>query len=231
MDAPAAAQPQTAKGEVTVTEPTRAQQAVARRMAESAATIPAATVGAEADVEAALARCDDSVGLRDLAVRALALALADHPRANGAWRDGRFERYSRVNVGVVVAVPDGLVAPTLFDADRRPAAELAKATGELAGRAREGSITSPEVSGGTCTLWTADDAGVTHLEPLVAPSQAVALALGAPAIRPVVRDGDVVARHVVTLTLACDQRVLPGPEGAGLLARVRELLERPDALR
>ena len=202
VDADVAAQPLTAKGEVRATEPSRLQQAMARRVAESAATIPAGTVEARAarpggDVAAAVAA-------------AFATALAAHPRANGAWRDGRLERYSRVNVAVVLDAADGFVAPTLFDADTKDAATLARETDELAGAARDGRLTSPQLSGATATLWVVRD--VERVTAPVSPGQAVALAAAVPAA------GD------IGLTLACDQRIVPVTDAAALLARIRDVL-------
>jgi pyruvate dehydrogenase E2 component (dihydrolipoamide acetyltransferase) len=194
-----ATQPQTAKGEVLATEPTRIEQAFARRVAESAATIPVAHV----DVRAAAA--DEHAVLA-----AFARALAADPRANGAWRDGRFERYGRVNVATVVATGDGLLAPTLFDADTKSAAELAEEAADLAAAAREGRLTSPQLSGATATMWTVP--GVDRATAPVAPGQAVALALALP------------VEGQATLTLAFDQRVVTVPQAATLLARLADLL-------
>ena len=129
-----AAPRQTAKGDVTVVELTRTQQVVARRMAESKATVPDFTLTCDVDMEQAVALRaqvkapggeDPVPSYNDMVIRACALALREFPRANGAYRDGRFELYSRVNVGVAVAAQDALVVPTIFDADRRPLAEIA----------------------------------------------------------------------------------------------------------
>ena len=134
QEEPAEAPPReggTAKGEVTVTEPGRAQQQIARRVAESRATIPALTLratidmGASAELLAGLAGSPAPPGYTDLVVRACGLALAEHPIANGAYRDGHFERYARVNVGLVVDVPGGLLTPTIFDANDKTIEQIA----------------------------------------------------------------------------------------------------------
>ena len=88
----------------------------------------------------------------DMVVKACALALREFPRANGAYKDGRFELYSRVNVGVAVAAQDALVVPTVFDADKKGLREISSDTKRLAGRVRDGAITPPELSGGTFTV-------------------------------------------------------------------------------
>jgi pyruvate dehydrogenase E2 component (dihydrolipoamide acetyltransferase) len=225
------------KGEVTVREPTRAQGLVARRMAESKATIPDFTVTVQADVEDALALCDQLDGrsdplptLDDLVVKAAALALREHPRVNGAYRDGRFELYSRVNVAVAVATEDALVAPTVFDADSKPVTRIAQETRALAERAHAGTVTPPELAGATFTVSSLGAFGASGFTAVVSPGQAAVLAVGAAIARPVARDGAVAVRHVMELTLTCDHRILYGAGAGRFLSRVRDLLERPAAL-
>ncbi|MGE5857335.1 MAG: dihydrolipoamide acetyltransferase family protein, partial [Solirubrobacterales bacterium] len=154
--------PETAKGQVEIFELTKLQQTVARRMAESKATAPHFYLQAEFDMTAAvegrrrlkaMAKEGETVPtFNDMIVKACALALREHPRANGAYRDGRIELYSRVNVGVAVAAQDALVVPTVFDADRKGLRQISAETSALAARVRDGSITPPELSGGTFTV-------------------------------------------------------------------------------
>lgn len=224
----------TAKGEATVEEPTRAQAQHARRVAESRATIPDLTVTTRVDMEAAVAL---RAGLpapvpsfEDLVVKACALALREAPQVNGAYRDARFERYARVNVGVTMATPDSTVAPVVLDADAKPLAEIASQTATLARRAREGAITQPELSGATFTVSSLGEFGVTHFAAVISQPQAAILGVGAVAPRAVVRDGVVVARHVVDVTLSCDHRILHGADAARFLRRIQELLEEPALL-
>jgi pyruvate dehydrogenase E2 component (dihydrolipoamide acetyltransferase) len=230
----------TAKGETQTQELTRAQQVVARRMAESKATVPEFTLEAEVDMERAVdvraqlkavAGPDEVVPtFNDLVVRACALALRASPRANGAYRDGRFELYSRVNVGVAVASADSLVVPVVLDADRRSLGEIAAATRKLAARVRDGSITPPELSGATFTVSNLGMYGIRSFTAIINPPQAAILAVGGVEPRPVVRDGQILARHVMPVTLACDHRILYGAPAAEFLAHIRTLLENPAAL-
>ena len=99
----------------------------------------------------------------DMVVKACAIALRRHPLANGAYKDGRFELYSRVNVGVAVAAQDALVVPTVFDADRKGLREIASDSRSLAAKVRDGSITPPELSGGTFTVSNLGMYGVVEL--------------------------------------------------------------------
>jgi pyruvate dehydrogenase E2 component (dihydrolipoamide acetyltransferase) len=231
----------TAKGNVTVQELTRAQAVLARRVAEAKATVPEHTLSAEVDMEAAVAlraqleamataEGEPAPSYNDLVVRACALALREHPRANGAYKDGRFELYSRVNVGVAVAARDGLVVPTVFDADQKTLREIARETRRLAERVRAGTVTPPELSGGTFTVSNLGMFGIQSFTAVINPPQAAILAVGEMTPRPVVRDGEIVARHALTLTLACDHRILYGADAAEFLGGIRGLLEQPIAL-
>jgi pyruvate dehydrogenase E2 component (dihydrolipoamide acetyltransferase) len=235
--APAAGVPETAKGEVTRQELTKLQQTVARRMAESKATAPHFYLTVEVDMSRAVAaRADMKAGtpegepvpsFNDMVVKACAIALRENPRANGAYRDGQLELYSRVNVGVAVAGHEALTVPTVFDADRKGLRDIARSTRELAAKVREGTITPPELSGGTFTVSNLGMYGIGSFSAVINPPQAGILAVGAIAERPVVRDGEIGTAHLMSATLACDHRILYGAEGAEFLARIRALLEEP----
>ncbi|HXF31931.1 MAG TPA: dihydrolipoamide acetyltransferase family protein [Solirubrobacterales bacterium] len=231
---------ETAKGQTTVREPTRLQQVVARRMAESKATAPhfylqseidmSACVDARARIKAMGGEGEVVPSFNDMVVKACALALREFPLANGAYRDGRFELHSRVNVGVAVAAQDALVVPTVFDADRKGLREIAADTRALAGKVRDGSITPPELSGGTFTVSNLGMYGVSNFSAVINAPQAAILAVGAITERPVVRDGEVTTAQMLGVTLACDHRILYGAPAAEFLARIRALLEEPLAL-
>jgi pyruvate dehydrogenase E2 component (dihydrolipoamide acetyltransferase) len=227
----------TAKGDVTVQELTRIQQVIARRMAESKATVPEFTLRSEIDMEGCVRlRAElkelggDVPSYNDMVVKASALALREFPRANGSYRDGHFELHSRVNVGVAVAAPDALVVPTIFDADRKSLREITRESRGLAERVRAGTVTPPELSGGTFSVSNLGMYGVSDFTAVINPPQAAILAVGALAPRAVVRHGELVARHTMGVTLACDHRILYGADAAQFLARIRALLEQPLAL-
>jgi pyruvate dehydrogenase E2 component (dihydrolipoamide acetyltransferase) len=238
--APAGAETETAKGTTTYRELTRLQQVVARRMAESKATAPHFYLQAEIDMSAAVAARgrlkastpdgDVVPSFNDMVVKACAIALREHPSANGSYRDGRLELYSRVNVGVAVAARDALVVPTVFDADRKGLREIATDARRLAGRVRDGSITPPELSGGTFTVSNLGMYGVSNFSAVINAPQAAILAVGAIAERPVVREGEIATAHLLGVTLACDHRILYGAPAAEFLARIRALLEEPLSL-
>ena len=228
------------RGTVTTTEPTRTQTLIARRMAESRATVPSFTLQISVDMTTATtlrAELKATAGegqavptINDMVVKASAMALREQPQANGALRDGKFEHYSRVNVGVAVAGPGTLVVPTVFDADAKTLAEISAETGELAERVRSGTITPPQTSGGTFTVSNLGMFGVRSFEAVINTPQAAILAVGAVEQRPAVHEGEIEARMLMELTLACDHRILYGADGAKLLARIKALLEAPLSL-
>jgi pyruvate dehydrogenase E2 component (dihydrolipoamide acetyltransferase) len=231
---------ETAKGETQVQELNKLQQTIARRMAESKATAPhfyltievdmGKAVEARAALKAAAKEGDVAPSFNDMIVKACAIALREFPKANGAYRDGRFELYSRVNVGVAVAAPEALVVPTVFDADKKGLRQIAADTRAVAAKVRDGSVTPPELSGGTFTVSNLGMYEIDEFDAVVNMGQAAILAVGAIREVPAVRDGQLVPARLMKATLSCDHRILYGAEGAEFLARVKSLLEEPVSL-
>jgi pyruvate dehydrogenase E2 component (dihydrolipoamide acetyltransferase) len=227
-----------AKGQVEVLELTRLQQTVTRRMAESKATAPDFALTLDVDMTDAVALrarlkevADPAPSFNDMVVKAAATALREHPHVNAAYRDGKFEHYGNVNVGVAVAAQDALVVPTIFDADQKSLGAIAREARRLIERVRDKEITPPELSGGTFTVSNLGMYGIERFTAIINPPQAAILTVGALLKKPAVDErGKVVAREQMTLTLVCDHRILYGADGAQFLARVRELLERPLSL-
>jgi pyruvate dehydrogenase E2 component (dihydrolipoamide acetyltransferase) len=167
----------------------------------------------------------------DMVVKASASALREHPRVNGAYRDGKFELYDRVNVGVAVAAMDALVVPTVFDADKKSLGQIARDAREVIGKVKEKTVTPPELSGGTFTVSNLGMFGIEQFTAIINPPQAAILTVGKLAKQPAVDDkGKVVARDQMVLTLVCDHRILYGADGAQFLARIKDLLEQPLSL-
>jgi pyruvate dehydrogenase E2 component (dihydrolipoamide acetyltransferase) len=232
--ATATAVAETAKG-AHVEELTRIQQVIARRMSEAKASVPDFQIQTEVVMDAAVAMRgelkklggDAVPSVNDIVVKACALALRKHPRANGSYRDGRFELHTRINVGVAVAAQNALVVPTVTDAESRSLGDIAREIRRLAKRVRDGSITPPELSGGTFTVSNLGMYGVTAMWPVINPPQAAILGVGAMRAVLALVDGSVVEQQVLTLTLSCDHRILYGADAAACLATIRELLEAP----
>jgi pyruvate dehydrogenase E2 component (dihydrolipoamide acetyltransferase) len=216
------------------------QSTIARRMAESKATAPhfyltieidmGKAVDARAAIKAAAKEGDVVPSFNDMVVKACAIALREFPKANGAYRDGKFELYSRVNVGVAVAASEALVVPTVFDADRKGLRQIAADTRAVAAKVRDGSVTPPELSGGTFTVSNLGMFEIDEFDAVINMGQAAILAVGAIREAPAVRDGEIVPARLMKATLSCDHRILYGAEGAEFLARVKALLEEPVSL-
>jgi pyruvate dehydrogenase E2 component (dihydrolipoyllysine-residue acetyltransferase) len=209
-----------ARGETRIEDPTAGNRPLTRRVAEARATIPDLELSVEVDVSHA------TVSTARL-IHACARALRDVPRANGTYRDGRFELYERVNVGVVLAREDGHVIPTVFDADTKTLEELSDELAALLARAGEGALPAPALAGATFTLWDAAELGLDRAGIVVGPGQAAALVAGAVRDVPLVRDGALVPGRTITITLACDHRILYGAQAAAFLRAVKSSLEGP----
>jgi pyruvate dehydrogenase E2 component (dihydrolipoamide acetyltransferase) len=231
--------PQGTKGEATIVELTRLQKTVARRMAEAKATVPDFQVETDVEMGAVIEARDQlkamtadgrTPSFNDFIVRAAAIALTKHPRANGSYRDGKFELHSRVNVGIAVATDDALVVPVIADADQKSLGQIAEESRRLATAVREGTITPPELAGGTFTVSNLGMLGMTRITSVINPPQAAIVGVGS--IRPTLAlvDGQVVERQLMSLNLSCDHRIFYGADGAHFLSSIRELLEHPLAL-
>jgi pyruvate dehydrogenase E2 component (dihydrolipoamide acetyltransferase) len=227
------------RGATTTEDLTRLQQTIARRMAESKATAPEFVITCEVDMEAAVGFRKQlkaasgeapAPSFNDFVVKASALALTEFPRANGAYRDGKFELYSRVNVGIAVAGQDALIVPTIFDADNKSLGQISREARALAERVRSGKITPPELSSGTFSVSNLGMFGIKRFTAVINPPQAAILAVGEMTPRAVVHDGEITVRPIMELTLTCDHRILYGADAAQFLGRIRERLENPFSL-
>ncbi len=228
------------KGDVEPVELTRLQQLISRRMSESKATAPHFYLRTEIDMSRAVevraafkeatTEGESVPSFNDMVVKATAMALRHHPRANGAYRDGRVELYSRINVGFAVATRDSLVVPTIGDADQKDLREIAAESRRLAERVRSGEITPPELAGGTFSVSNLGMFGVRGFDAVINPGQAGILAVGEIAERPAVRDAEVVPAHLMEVSLSCDHRILYGADGADFLAEIKSNLEEPGLL-
>jgi pyruvate dehydrogenase E2 component (dihydrolipoamide acetyltransferase) len=210
-------------------EPDRIARSIARHSAEIRATVPHVELSSEVGADAALARARESgCSLTAVLLQGCASALAASPWANAAYRDGRFELYSRVNVGVTFSAEDSLVTPTVLDADGKSLAELDDELMRLRARALAGELTPPEMAGATFTFTDlGEHPAVDRYSPLVTAPHAAAVAAGAVRSVPVVRDGAVVPGSVLTLSLTCDHRILFGARAATFLEQIVALVEEP----
>jgi pyruvate dehydrogenase E2 component (dihydrolipoamide acetyltransferase) len=208
----------------------------AQRLADSAREAPHFYLTIEAGADELLAfraqankrgPADTKISVTDLLVKACAAALAAHPEANASWAGDRILRHRHVNVGVAVAVSDGLIVPVIRDADRKTVTEIAGEAHALAEKARTGRITPDDYADGTFTISNLGMYGIRQFTAVINPPQAAILAVGAATRKPVVRGDHVTVGTTMALTLSIDHRALDGSTGAAFLADLKRLIEEP----
>jgi pyruvate dehydrogenase E2 component (dihydrolipoamide acetyltransferase) len=169
----------------------------------------------------------EKVSVNDLIVKACASALRAHPEINVSFAGDKLVRHRHVNIGVAVALPEGLIVPVIRDADIKTLRQISAETKELASRARAGKLKPDEFTGSTFSVSNLGMYGVDEFSAVINPPEAAILAVGAAKQEAVVRDGEIVARHVMRVTLSIDHRAVDGATGAAFLADLAALLENP----
>jgi pyruvate dehydrogenase E2 component (dihydrolipoamide acetyltransferase) len=238
--APPQEAPAAAPAEAEVRDLTPMLKAVAARMTQSTQTVPHFYVESEIDMTRALdlrrelneglADTGEKISVNDLIVRACALALIQHPQAHRSYIDGKHAYHPHANVGIAVALDDGLIVPVVFSADTKSLREISKESRDLATRARDGKLKQREIEGGTFTVSNLGMFDVANFQAIINPPESGILAVGATVPRAVVSDGEVTVRQVMRTTLSCDHRACSGADGARLLQTVKRLLQAPSLL-
>jgi len=235
VPAPATPPAPTADEDVRRVPLNRFRKVAARRLTESKRNAPHFYLNREVDAERLLefraelnaALAPAKVSVNDLIVKAAATALREHPAVNVSYTEEDLVFHERINIGVAVAVEDGLLVPVIRDADRKSVSRIGEETRALAAKAREGKLTAQEMSGGTFSVSNLGMYGVGSFAAVINPPEAAILAVGAVRDEPVVRDGQVVPGKRLALTLSVDHRATDGATGAAFLARLAEILENP----
>jgi pyruvate dehydrogenase E2 component (dihydrolipoamide acetyltransferase) len=163
----------------------------------------------------------------DLLTKVCAMALVRHRAVNALYRDEAIELHPSANIGIAVAIPNGLVVPVIQSCERKTIAEIAAARAELVDRARSGKLQQGDLDGGTFTISNLGMFGIERFVAVLNPPQAAILAVGSTEEKPVVVDGEVVVRPRMELTLTCDHRAIDGATGAQFLGDVKAFLEEP----
>jgi pyruvate dehydrogenase E2 component (dihydrolipoyllysine-residue acetyltransferase) len=231
-----AAAPATAPtGEVEVEQLSSVRRTIARRLTE-AWQAPAFQISMSADMTRATelhARLTELAGeglrptLTDILTKASAAALMRHRAVNARFTGEAIERYPSADIGLAVAIPDGLVVPIIRGSDRRTIAEIAAARVDLVERARNGKLKQEDLDGGTFTISNLGMYGVEQFVAVLNPPQAAILAVGTVEDRPVAQDGELVVRPMMTMTLTSDHRALDGATASDFLRTVKSFLEEP----
>ena len=217
------------------------RKTVARRLVESLGPVPHFYLTVDVDMKRALAararvnallaeRQEGKASLNDLVIKAAAAALVRHPACNAWWQGDSVRRFDRVHMGVAVAVPDGLITPVVRDAHAKGLGRIGQEVRELAARAREKKLRPEEYTGSTFSISNLGMFGIEEFTAVINPPEACILAVGAVEDRPVARDGQVVVRPRMRVTMSCDHRVVDGAEGASFLSTLKAFLEEPAAI-
>jgi pyruvate dehydrogenase E2 component (dihydrolipoamide acetyltransferase) len=214
---------------------TQIRRTIARRLAESIGPVPTFYLTAELDVERlsemrkSMSELGDDykVSVNDIVLKAVATALSQHPEVNVHWLGDKIRQFSRVHLGMAVAIDDGLITPVIFDADRKRLRDIAHEARELATRARARKLKPEEYTGSTFSVSNLGMFGIDQFTAIINPPEAGILAIGAAEAKPVVVDGTVAARRRMRVTMSCDHRVIDGATGAKFLVTLRRLIENP----
>ncbi|HEY2939891.1 MAG TPA: dihydrolipoamide acetyltransferase family protein [Gaiellaceae bacterium] len=233
---PSPVAPALVPGEVEVEQLSSVRRTIARRLTE-AWQAPAFQIAMSADMTRSKelhARLVELAGdegpkptLTDILTKACAAALMRHRSVNVRFGGDSIERYPSADIGLAVAIPDGLVVPVIRGSERLTIPQLAAARVDLVGRARGGKLRQEDLEGGTFTISNLGMYGVEQFVAVLNPPQAAILAVGAVEERPAARDGEVVIRPLMTMTLTCDHRALDGATASDFLRTVKSFLEEP----
>ena len=218
---------------------TQIRKTIAKRLAQSIGPIPTFYLTTEVDMERAsdaresLVESTKSVegapkvSFNDILIKAVALALRQHPACNAWWQDDRIRYWNEVHISMAVAIEDGLITPVIRHADRKSLREISTEARDLAGRARERRLAPDEYTGGTFSISNLGMLDIDEFTAVINPPEAGIIAVGRIVPKPVAYDGAVQLRRRMRLTMSCDHRVIDGATGARFLQTLTGMLENP----
>jgi pyruvate dehydrogenase E2 component (dihydrolipoamide acetyltransferase) len=228
--------PAAGPGEAEVVRMTSTRRTIARRLTE-AWQIPVFQLGIEIDMTRAtelrrrlvdrLAEGETKPTMTDILTKACASALVRHPSLNAHFAGEEVHRYPSADIGIATAAPDGLVVPVIRACERRTVAEIAAARADVVGRARERQLRREDLEGGTFTISNLGMFGIDQFIAVLNPPQVAILAVGAVRARPVIEEGELDLRELMTATLTCDHRAVDGAPAAEFLEDLKAFLEEP----
>ncbi|MEZ7837703.1 MAG: dihydrolipoamide acetyltransferase family protein [Flavobacteriales bacterium] len=210
------------------------RKVIARRLAESKFTAPHFYLSISVDMDNAIsarkainALPDTKVSFNDLIVKACAMALREHPTVNSSWRADVIRRNQHVNIGVAIAVEDGLLVPVVRYTDTKSLSDISTEVKEFAQKAKDKKLQPADWEGSTFTISNLGMFGIDEFTAIINTPDACILAVGGIQQIPVVKDGQVVPGNVMKLTLSCDHRVVDGASGAAFLNMLKTYLQNP----
>ena len=210
------------------------RKVIARRLGESKFSAPHFYLTIEANMAKTMAArkqineiAETRISFNDIVVKACAAALRLHPAINSSWLGDKIRRNHSINIGVAVAVDEGLLVPVIHHADMKTLSQINLETKALAGKARERKLQPDEMQGNTFTVSNLGMFGIEEFTAIINPPDACILAVGAIIEKPIVSDGELAVGHMMKVTLSCDHRIVDGATGAKFLQTLKGILEDP----
>jgi pyruvate dehydrogenase E2 component (dihydrolipoamide acetyltransferase) len=209
---------------------------IASRLAESIGPIPTFYLTVEIEMDNVLstrkqinANLDDDskISVNDIIVKAAAMSLLKHPWVNASWQDKHVRFYEQADIGVAVAIDEGLITPVVRGANLKGLSEISAEIKDLAGKAKSKKLQPEEYTGATFSISNLGMMGIKEFTAIINPPEAAIIAVGGSTPTPVVRDGQVVVRNIMHVTMSCDHRVVDGATGAKFLQTFKQMLEAP----
>jgi pyruvate dehydrogenase E2 component (dihydrolipoamide acetyltransferase) len=211
------------------------RQTIARRLVTSIGPVPHFFLTTEIEMDRVVEMrraineldAELKISINDVIIKIAAAALIQHPQVNASFQDRNIRYYEHADIGVAVAIEDGLITPIVRAADQKSLSQIAGEVRELAERARSRKLMPEEYTGATFSISNLGMLGIDEFTAVINPPEAAILAIGAATPKPVVRDGQVVVRQMMRVTMSCDHRVIDGATGARFLQTFKRILENP----
>jgi len=210
------------------------RKVIARRLAESKFSAPHYYLMLDINMDNAIAARkeinaipDTKVSFNDMVVKACAMALKKHPQVNSQWFEDKMRINHHVNIGVAVAVEDGLVVPVITGTNHKSFTQIGSEVRDMAGRAKSKKLTPAEMDGSTFTVSNLGMFGITEFTSIINQPNSAILSVGAIVEKPVVKNGEIVVGNEMKITLACDHRTVDGATGAAFLQTLKQFIENP----
>ncbi|MBT2619731.1 pyruvate dehydrogenase complex dihydrolipoamide acetyltransferase [Chryseobacterium sp. ISL-6] len=222
------------QGEDTETPNSQVRNIIAKRLAESKFSAPHYYLMVEINMDKAIearkeinSLPDTKISFNDMIIKATAVALRKHPQVNSSWAGDKIIHRGNINVGVAVAIPDGLVVPVLKNTDQMNYTQISAAVKDMASRAKSKGLKANEMEGSTFSISNLGMFGIETFTSIINQPNSAILSVGAIIEKPIVKNGEIVVGNIMKLSLACDHRVVDGATGAQFLQTLKTYLESP----
>lgn len=222
------------QGEDTETPNSQVRNIIAKRLSESKFSAPHYYLMVEINMDKAIearkeinSLPDTKISFNDMIIKATAIALRKHPQVNSSWAGDKIIHRGNINIGVAVAIPDGLVVPVLKNTDQMTYTQISASVKDMASRAKNKGLKANEMEGSTFSISNLGMFGIETFTSIINQPNSAILSVGAIIEKPIVKDGQIVVGNTMKLSLACDHRVVDGATGAQFLQTLRTYLESP----